>query len=119
MDPRPKTLIIDIDGTLVEHSRPDDAANPNIKMVLLEGTIKKLLEWERQGHRILLLTGRKESMRKVTEEQLSELGIFYDMLIMGVGGGGRYLINDNKPDGRLAAFAINVKRNGGISNITL
>ena len=33
-------------------------------------------------------------MRITTERHLSELGIFYDQLIMGVGGGQRILIND-------------------------
>ena len=61
MDLRPKTLICDIDGTLVEHNRPDVVANPKTKLKLLPGTIDKLLEWEYKGYRIILLTGRKES----------------------------------------------------------
>jgi len=119
MDTRPKTLIVDIDGTLIEHNAPNLAADPTIPMKVLPGAINKLLEWERQGCKIILLTGRKESMRKVTEQQLSEVGIFYDMLIMGVGGGPRYVINDKKPDGRNTAFAINVERNRGIIDTEL
>jgi hypothetical protein len=38
---------------------------------------------------------------------------------MGVGGGARYLINDTKPDGAAAAFAINVIRNQGIQNVEI
>jgi ribonucleotide monophosphatase NagD (HAD superfamily) len=119
MDPRPKTIICDIDGTLVLHNKPNDAAKISTKLTLLEGTIDKLNEWERKGYNIILLTGRKESMRKVTINQLSQLGIYYDQLIMGIGGGPRYLINDYKPDGTEAAFAINVERNKGIKNINI
>jgi hypothetical protein len=88
-------------------------------MELLNGTVDKLLEWEKRGYRIILLTGRKESLRDVTIKQLSEVGIFYDQLIMGVGGGTRYLINDCKPDGEDSAYAINVERNRGIGDIVI
>ena len=64
-------------------------------------------------------TGRKESLRKQTERQLSEVGIFYDQLVMGVGGGQRYLINDIKPDGENTAFSFNLIRNKGISDLEL
>jgi hypothetical protein len=119
MDTRPKTIICDIDGTLVVHNKPSDAAKKSCELVLLEGTIDKLNEWERNGYNIILLTGRKESMRQVTVDQLSQLGIYYDQLVMGVGGGPRYLVNDYKPDGTEAAFAINIKRNIGINGIII
>lgn len=119
MDPRPKTIICDIDGTLIKHNKPSDVAKDSYLPDLLEGTIDKLNEWERCGYNIILLTGRKESMRQVTEKQLSKLGIYYDQLIMGAGGGTRYLINDYKPDGTESAFAINVERNKGIKDIKI
>jgi hypothetical protein len=62
---------------------------------------------------------RKESMRKVTEKQLSKAGIFYDLLIMGIGGGPRYLINDKKPDGEIACFSFSPDRNAGIKDIEI
>jgi hydroxymethylpyrimidine pyrophosphatase-like HAD family hydrolase len=119
IDPRPKTIICDIDGTLVRHYDPHTISKSTHKMELLPDTIEKLLEWERKGYNIILLTGRKESMRQVTEQQLQDIGIFYDQLIMGVGGGARYLINDYKPSGEEAAFVINVERNKGINNINI
>lgn len=119
MDLRPKTIICDIDGTLVEHVNPATAANLSHDIKLLHGTLEKLMEWEANGYKIILLTGRKESMRNVTETQLSKVGIFYDQLIMGVGGGVRYLINDYKPSGEESAFAINVKRNKGINEVKI
>lgn len=119
MDTRAKTIICDIDGTLVEHGMPSVVSTPKYKMKLLPGTLSKLEEWEAKGYRIILLTGRKESMRRVTEKQLRDVGIFYDQLVMGVGGGVRYIVNDNKPNGSESAFAINVERNKGIENINI
>ena len=117
MDTRPKTIFCDIDGTLIRHDSPDLSFRLDYKMTLLKGTIEKLLEWDRKGYNIILVTGRKESLRSLTEKQLSEVGIFYDQLIMGIGGGARYLVNDTKPDGTITATAINLPRNAGISTV--
>jgi hydroxymethylpyrimidine pyrophosphatase-like HAD family hydrolase len=119
MDTRPKTIICDIDGTLVKHNIPTKNTSPNNLLELLPGTVEKLSEWDAKGYNIILITGRRESMRAATEKQLAELGIFYDHLIMGVGGGPRIVINDNKPNGQETAFAINLERNKGINDIIL
>ncbi len=119
MDTRPKTILCDIDGTLVKHEIPTKKTSPNKQLELLPGTVEKLSEWDAKGYNVILITGRRESMRKATEEQLARLGVFYDQLIMGIGGGDRILINDNKPDGRETAFAINLERNKGIDDIIL
>jgi hydroxymethylpyrimidine pyrophosphatase-like HAD family hydrolase len=119
MDVRPKTIFCDIDGTLVKHAAPSVAASSSHKMEILEGTIEKLLEWDKKGYYIILTTGRKESLRKITKKQLSEAGIFYDQLIMGIGGGIRYLINDKKPEGTEAAFSICLDRNIGIKDLNI
>ena len=120
IDKRPITIFCDIDGTLVEHMHPSKASQNKYKVKLLEGTIEKLLEWDRHGYNIILTTGRKESLRKVTEKQLVNAGIIYDKLIMGIGGGKRYLINDFKPNSKEPyAIAINLDRNKGIKNIDI
>ena len=120
IDKGPTTIFCDIDGTLVIHSKPTESQLPTHKLNLLEGTIEKILEWDKLGYNIILTTGRKESLRKVTEQQLAEVGIIYDQLIMGIGGGKRYIINDKKPYGtENYAFAINLERNKGIKNIEI
>jgi FMN phosphatase YigB (HAD superfamily) len=115
----PHTIICDIDGTLVEHQ--GDICKQHISdLKILEGTLEKLKEWDRKGYRIILLTGRREGVRKFTEEQLSKAGIFYDLLIMGVGNGKRFLINDRKPStAEETAIAINLARNEGIKNVNI
>jgi len=116
---RQKTIILDIDGTLVEHCgdiSKQITKTPN----LLKGTIEKLIEWDKEGCNLILLTGRRESAREETKRQLFELGIFYDQLIMGVGGGPRILINDKKLNSeKNTAFAINLTRNSGIESVSL
>lgn len=119
MDNRAKTIFCDIDGTLTKHIAPNLAADENYKLELIEGTLEKLIEWDRLGYKIILTTGRKESLRDATEKQLRKVGIFYDILIMGIGGGQRILINDSKDDGTKTAHAISIPRNSGIKNINI
>lgn len=117
---RPKTIICDIDGTLIKHFPPTETASLNHTPELLDGTLEKILEWDKKGYNIILISGRRECSRHVTIRQLNELGIIYDQLILGIGGGKRILINDRKPYGsENYALAINLERNKGISEINL
>lgn len=116
VDNRPETVIIDLDGTLIKHHGSLDKQMTE-PVEILPGAKEKIFEWERRGCRILILTGRKESMRALTVKQLAEAGIVYDVLIMGVGGGRRVLINDNKPHGEETALAFPVERNKGIEDV--
>ena len=119
-DNRPSTIFCHIDGTLVKHSSPDVVSDPNLELELLDGTIEKFREWDKKGYNIILITGRKESLREATEKQLQKAQIFYDKLIMGIGGGKRYIINDMKKNSTEEyAIAFNLKRNSGISSIKI
>lgn len=116
---RPKTIFLDIDGTILHHYGEyliDQIEQP---AKILPGVKDKLEEWQAAGHQIILTTGRKESMREDTERQLREVGIVYDRLILGITGGVRYLINDAKPSGEVTAKAFCVRRNSGLSGIEL
>jgi FMN phosphatase YigB (HAD superfamily) len=120
---KPKTIFCDLDGTLTEHPRSgnNDITKYDLeqRMKVLPGTKEKLWEWDSKGYRIIITTGRKEGMRKSTEEQLRKAGIIYDLLVMGIGGGDRILINDKKADGREAASVINIDRDKGVSDLDL
>lgn len=117
MDKRPCTIFIDIDGTILKHHRnlwDIGLFEPE----LLDGVKETFNSWESKGYKIILTTGRKESLRKKTESDLNKLGIFYDQLIMGIGGGIRYLINDFKEGSNLpTCHAITVDRNKGIKHL--
>lgn len=114
-----KTIFLDIDGCIIKHK-----GNLSTQILevpeLLPNTIEKLNQWEAEGHRLILTTGRKESMRKMTEKQLLKLGVFYDQLIMGLNRGERILINDSKPNNdMITCRAIEIKRNDGIGGVNI
>ena len=119
MDSRPKTLILDIDGVLLHHHgtlSKQWIASP----IKLPGVTDKFHEWDRKGYHIVLLTGRRECMRKATETQLAILGIHYHQLVMGVTGGQRVLVNDLKENSDYpTAKAICVERNAGIMELEI
>ena len=123
----PPTLFIDIDGTLVSFPDTEDEyrkiARGEQKLFLLPGVREKLWEWESKGYKIILTTGRREMFRYETERALKYAGIGYEQLIMSVGCGPRYIINDRKPgikNGKKdTAFAINVDRNEGLENVEI
>jgi hydroxymethylpyrimidine pyrophosphatase-like HAD family hydrolase len=112
---KPKTIFCDLDGTLVKHSNPVDIQDPNYELEVLPGTHEKLVEWDTKGYHVVITTGRKESARESTIKQMQRVGINYDQLIMGFGGGDRILINDRKPSSdRDTAYVLNVDRNKGL-----
>ena len=112
---KPKTIFCDIDGTLIEHVGPSSIQSTHPEFKLLPNSLAALNLWDKMGYNIILTTGRKESLREKTVNMLSELGIVYDKLIMGIGGGYRILINDLKPDSsNNTCYSINLPRNKGI-----
>lgn len=113
-----KTIFLDIDGCIFKHNGNMSSQFDNIE--LLPGVIEKINEWDAAGHKIILTTGRKESMRKLTEDQLCKHNIFYDQLVMGINRGERIIINDKKPNNdNDTAKAINITRNKGLIDINL
>jgi len=119
-----KTIFCDIDGTILPHSGEMETLIDHVyndkNLSLLPGVKEKFQEWEEQGHNIILTTGRRESLRDATEKQLIKAGISYDLLIMGIGGGQRVLINDLKPDSKEpTAVAICIERNKGMEGVTV
>jgi hypothetical protein len=115
----PKTIFCDIDGTLLFH-KGDIVKNFQEEPLLLSNVIESIKQWEKLNYKIILTTGRKECVRKETEQQLSKLGIIYDYLIMGITNGDRIIINDKKLNGiKNTCYAINLVRNKGLENIDL
>ena len=113
----PKTIFCDIDGTLWKHEGSLNEYVSKDTPELLTNTKDAIQDWEKLGYNIILTTGRKESLRIKTENDLFKLGIVYDKLIMGIGGGPRILINDRKKNNNLnTAYAINVLRNKGLQH---
>ena len=108
-----KTIICDIDGTIFKYvggmaDVTKSTAEP------LPGAIDQLNKWELQGCRIIIITGRRESMRERTEKDLQKHGIPYDILLMGYADTGRVVINDQ--GSKIKAHSVSLKRNIGFED---
>lgn len=113
-----KTIFCDIDGCLVKHYPPIEVLQG--ETVVLNGTTEKILEWVSRGYTIILTTGRPESLREFTEQQLRQGGIVYHKLIMDLPRGQRVVINDYKPGRTLQpATGICIKRDEGIADVDI
>lgn len=108
-----KTIICDIDGTIFKYL----GGTPQVingRTEPLPGVIEQMNQWEMEGSRIILITGRRESLRKKTENDLQKFGIPYDILLMGYADSGRVVINDE--GSRVKAHAVSLKRDTGFKD---
>ena len=110
-----KTIICDIDGTLTKYMGGGHKAIIENEHEVLPGVVDMMRHWESQGHRIILITGRRESVRERTESELRRLGIPFDILLMGYADSGRVLINDI--GSKVKPHALNVTRDAGWTDI--
>jgi len=114
---KPNTILCDLDGTILKHVHQYSSISEE-NCELNTGVKEKFDEWDSIGHKIILMTARKESARKITEKCLSKLGIPYDILIMGVTSGNRILINDKlNRKHKNRAHAVSVVTDAGFSDI--
>jgi hypothetical protein len=110
------TLFIDFDGTCCEHFE----TLPEIMKGgtnILDGVFDKFQEWRNKGYYVVITTARPESLRAFTTGQIHQMGIYYDQLVMGIPTGPRVVINDEKPDGTITAYAKCVRRNKGLRHL--
>lgn len=110
------TIFCDIDGSIFKYRKFETYTTS--KPELLPMCKEKLIEWDLEGHMIILTTARPEYLRKHTEKELKDNDIIYHRLIMGIERGPRFLINDmdpNAPGER--AIGINLERNMGFQDI--
>ena len=117
MDNYPKTIFCDIDGVIFKHF--SNIKDVHLYTELLPGVVEKFDKWNKMGHRIILTTGRPESMRSLTCKQIDNAGLFYHELIMSLPRGSRIVINDSKPDASPTAFSFSPKRDEGLGNVNI
>lgn len=104
-----KTYILDIDGTLLYYIPDFEDIYKHPQLDALPMAKEKTFKWHCEGHYIVLMSARPESLRTLTIKQLDAANIVYDLLILGVSGGPRVLVNDYVDEPKAMAF--NVKRN--------
>ncbi len=115
---KPPTIIIDIDGTIFHH-HGCIAEIWQEPAILLPGVEDRFAYWNNHDYTIILMTARPYEMQDLTIQQLKDFNLLYDDLVMDVGNGVRYLINDTKPyaDIYCTAHAITIGRDEGLINI--
>ena len=97
----PHTWIFDIDGTLVKHNGYLTAEGDTF----LDGA-EEFLASIPEKDMIILVTARPSEFRDITEKFLLENKIRYDHIIFDAPVGERIVVNDNKPDGSVMAYAV-------------
>ena len=112
------TIFCDMDGTIVAH---EDIPTYDHPLEVLPGSISKLNQWSEQGYKIIICTARNPADEDNLRISLSEAGIPFHQLIMGVPSGPRHVINDRKPSALLVSQASSqeIPRNMGIENVNL
>jgi len=114
--PKPKTIFCDLDGTIFKHCHK--YSDLKTEPVLLDGVLDKFNKWDSLGHRILIVTARKESSRQITEGWLHYFGIPFDQLVMGISSGPRILINDRlSKDDPERAKSVNITTDSGFNTV--
>jgi hypothetical protein len=103
-----------VDGTISKYMGAGHKKIIATDHEILPGVVEKFRQWESVGHRIILITGRRESVRQRTEDELRRLGIPFDVLLMGYADSGRVLINDI--GSKVKAHAVNLVRDEGFVN---
>ncbi|HZZ57079.1 MAG TPA: hypothetical protein VFE31_04555 [Opitutaceae bacterium] len=109
----PKTWIFDLDGVLVEHNghrRGDDRVLPGVKEFFAALPLEDV---------VIILTARTEADAGATRRRLQDEGLRYNHLIFGCPVGERVLLNDRKPSGLATALAINLRRDQGLTGLSI
>ena len=109
----PHTWLIDLDGTVVEHNGHKNGAEK-----LLEG-VADLWAQIPATDTIILLSARTEDELQSAFNLLAQHGLRYDRALCHLPVGERVLVNDTKPRGLTTAFAINVPRDRGLTEISI
>ncbi len=113
---KPKTIFCDIDGTIFKYRQFKTYTTTPAE--LLPGVFIHLTDWKSQGHCIVLTSARPEYLREHTIKELQSNGIPWDQLVLGIGRGARFLINDRDVDNiDDRAIGVNLKRNQGFDSI--
>lgn len=114
---KPKTIFLDLDGTVLRHAHhfpSHDESRPE----LLPGVLDKINEWISAGHKIVITTARRETNRNIVESQLRDLGIHWDHMVMDISKGQRIVVNDKLQNAdQDRAIGINIITDSGFKTI--
>lgn len=109
------TVFCDLDGTVYNYRRFEHYQTE--PAVVCPAARETLQRWRAEGVVIVITTARPEYLREFTLKEMEANGIPHDQLVMGIGRGPRFLINDEDPafpDERRAT-AYSLHRNEGLA----
>jgi Trk K+ transport system NAD-binding subunit len=112
MNEKKNTIFCDIDGTIFKYRKfgTYEETLPEV----IQSTLDYLNVEKEKGSFIVLTTARPETMVGHTMKELIRSKVPFDRIIMGIGRGTRYLINDKDPDLEAdRAISINLIRDKG------
>lgn len=96
-----KTIIVDIDDTLVSGDFNDTAST-----YTHISTNQAVVDFVNEADNIFVVTGRNESLKKDTEELLSKIGLQYNRLYMNPN---HYSLSDNHKDYIASILSASIK----------
>jgi len=110
------TIFCDIDGTIFKYRKFETYKSSQPE--LLPKVREQITKWRKDGHMVILTTARPDDLYVHTLKELSNNGIEFDKLVMGIERGPRYVINDMDPN-KLGerAIGINLTRDKGFDEI--
>ena len=111
LSPLRKTWIFDLDGTILVHNGYIFGGDK-----ILPG-VKEFFAKIPADDYILILTAREVEVKDETVKFLRDNGIRFNRIIFDIPTGERILLNDDKPSGLKTSYAVNLKRDGGLSDL--
>lgn len=108
------TYFVDIDGTLVKYRKFTEINE--VPPTPIQSVIDKVNSEYDNGAHVVITTARPSEYELFTKQELEKIGVKYHQLIMGIGRGTRYIINDRDPEAPEVdrAVGINLNRNQGL-----
>ena len=108
------TYFVDIDGTLVVYRKFNEINE--VPLTPIQSVIDKVNNEYDNGAYVVITTARPPEYELFTKQELEKIGVKYHQLIMGIGRGTRYIINDRDPEAPEVdrAVGINLNRNQGL-----
>ena len=108
------TYFVDIDGTLIKYRTFDKLQF--LDPIPIQSVIDLVNKEYDKGAHIVITTTRPWDLKDFTIGELEQIGVKYHQLVMGIGRGTRYIINDRDPEfpDVKRAVGINVYRNKGL-----
>jgi hypothetical protein len=110
------TYFVDIDGTIVKYRQFDKLLQTKAEPI--QEVIDNINEEYDKGSHIVITSARPIEYLDFTKKELKKIGLKYHQIILGIGRGTRFLLNDIDPENPTVkrAVGINLIRDKGYKN---